>query len=478
MKNLFLLVLAVFVSSVLLADVITCYDVQYTEAANGASPYSGSVVTVEGVVVAEVFYTGTSTSNKGFVISDPEGGPWSGLLIFTNQYNPQRGDLVQVTGTITEYYEFTEMSPTTAFQVLSQGNPLPPATLVTTGALASAATAEQWESVFVKVENVNVTTTPSSYNEFNVNDGSGACQIDDQCFPRSGFTWPQLTVGQNWAKIQGVVDYSFSAYGINPRELTDMVQIDNVSNATIKIQTTNAEIYTQVEVNVLTSRVKPQWGIASYTTQIRIDPDKVLFHGLEYMETMSTFMPLFEVSAAGDLIDIVYQAQEPVTSTEDDQILIKLILEPISYGESLIEIVTFSYDNTQIQALVNGKLLTAIKKDIAWLNITNPTTSKNIFNPELNETLRVEYGCKTSTSGINTKAIVRIYDAQGRLVATPINKNISNALGIESFVWDGRDSTMNRLPIGLYYCHLEVIQRNTGAKEITVQPIIIKSTLK
>ncbi|MGC9361338.1 MAG: hypothetical protein ACP5F3_00245, partial [Candidatus Syntrophosphaera sp.] len=114
---------------------------------------------------------------------------------------------------------------------------------------------------------------------------------------------------------------------------------------------------------------------------------------------------------------------------------------------------------------------------IAWLNITNPKDSKNVFNPELNEKLTIEYGCKTSTSGINVKAIVRIYDAQGRLMTTPVNKNISNALGIESFQWDGRDSMMRRVPIGMYYCHLEVIERSSGHKETTVQPIVVKATM-
>lgn len=477
MRYILLCVLALAVSGLLVADPLSCYDVQYTTAANGASPYSGSVVTVEGIVVAEIFYTGTSTTNKGFVISDPEGGPWSGLLIFTNQYAPQRGDLVQVTGTITEYYEFTEMSPTTGFQVLSQGNTLPLPTQVTTGSLTGP-DAEQWESVFVKVENLTITATPNNYGEFYVTDGSGACQIDDQCFPRSGFSWPQMSVGQNWARIQGVVDYSFSYFGINPREMTDLVQIDDVSNATVRVQTTNAEIDTPVEVNILTSRLKPEWGVASYSAYIRLDPDKVQFNSLDITETMTAFEPQYTVSLAGDSLYVVYQSQEPITSTTDDQVLFKLNVTPTSYGESVIELVSFSYDTTAIQSLNNGKLLVPIRSSIAWLNITNPNNARNIFNPELNEKVTIEYGCKTSAAGINVKAIVRIYDAQGRLVATPVNRNISNALGIESFQWDGRDYMMNRLPIGLYYCHLEVIERSTGLKEVTVQPVVIKSILK
>jgi hypothetical protein len=435
------------------------------------------VVTVQGVVVQEIFYTGTSTTNRGFFISDPEGGPWSGLLIFTNQYFPQKGDMVEVTGTITEYYSFTEMSPTTSFTVLSQGNPIPAPTLITTGSL-TAQDAEQWEGVFVKVQDVTVANSPNGYLEFYVNDGSGACQVDDQCFPRSGFSWPSITVGQTWARIQGVVDYSFDEFGIQPRDLQDLVQLDTVANATVKIQTANASLHEQVEVNVLTSRIKPQWGVASYHAKIKVDPNRLLFHGIDIMETMSNFDPVVTVSAGGDTIDIVYQSQEPINSDTDDQTLFKLILEPVTYGESTVQLVSFLYDQTNIQGISSGKVLTAIERSIAWLNITNPRGTKNIFNPSLNEKITIEYGCKNVATGINTRATVRIYDAQGRLLTTPVNRNISNALGIESTQWDGRDTNMKLLPIGLYYVHLEVIDRATGAKESTIQPVVIKSVMK
>ena len=477
MRAFLIFLFALLLSTGLTAQVLTCYDVQYTEDPSGNSPYAGSVVTVEGVVVAEKYYTGTSATSYGFFISDPEGGPWSGLLIFTNQYHPQRGDWVRVTGTIVEWYGFTEMSPTTSFQVISQGNPLPPPTLINTGDLI-AADAEKWEGSFVKVQNVNVTNLPNNYLEFYVNDGTGACQVDDQCFPRSGFSWPSLSVGQNWARIQGVVDFSFDYYAINPRDLEDMLLEDTVANATVRTETTSANINEQVAMNVLTSRILSQWGVASYTATIKIDPNKVLFHGLDFAGTMSAFLPNFTVSAAGDTIVIVYQSQEPINSTTDDQILIKLLLEPVSYGEALVQILSFAYDNTPLQGISSGRLLTAIRRNIAWLNIANPNNNKNIFNPALNEKITIEYGCKLVPTGVNTKAIIRIYDAQGRLVSTPVNKNISNALGVESIQWDGRDTNMKLLPIGLYYCHLEVIDRASGAKEITVQPIVIKSVMK
>jgi len=476
-KPLLLAVMLVLIAG-LSAQVRTCYEIQYTDNPNGNSPFSGQSVTVQGIVVAEKFYTGTSTNNYGFVISDPDGGPWSGLLVFTNQYQPARGDLVQVTGTITEYYEFTEMSPTTGFQVISSGNPLPQPTVITTDQLTGTA-AEQWESVFVRVQDVTITAVPNNYGEFYVNNSSAAAQVDDQCFPRSGFSWPQMTVGQSWARIQGVVDFSFDYYGLNPRDLQDIVQTDTVANATVSVQTTNASLNTAVDVPVITSRLKPNWYISSYSTVIAIDPSKIIYQGIKTNAgTITPVDPEVTVSTAGDLITISYQSQEPISSAADDLPLFYLVMEPQTYGEALITIQSFSYDNTPINSLFGGKVLTKINTDIAFLNIGRAGSVKNAFNPELNEKITIEYGCRAVATGINTRAIVRIYDAQGRLVATPVNKTISSSLGIESIQWDGRDTNMKLLPIGLYYCHLEVIDRASGAKEITVQPIVIKSNLK
>ncbi len=478
MKNFLLAVLALALSAGLTAQVLTCYDVQYTTNSNGNSPYMDQSVTVQGVVVAEIFYTGTSTSNYGFVISDPIAGPWTGLLIFSNQYHPQRGDLVEVTGTIKEYYEFTEMSPITSFQVISSGNPIPAPASITTGDLSNDATGEQWESVFVRVQNVNVTAAPNNYAEFYVNDGSGASQVDDQCFPRSGFTWPSITVGQSWARIQGVVDFSFDYFAINPRDLQDLVQEDTVANASILVQTVNGTLNQPVDVNVLTSRLKPQWYISSYHASVKIDPSKLIFHEVKIAGSLSTADPTVNVSPEGDIIDIVYQSQEPISSSADDQILFTLVLEPVAYGEAVVQMQSFAYDTTNILTLASGRVLTKILKDIAWLSVSGPNSTKNIFNPSYNEKITIEYGCKSVATGINTRAIMRIYDAQGRLVNTIVNKNISNSIGIEQVQWDGRDTNMKLLPIGLYYCHLEVIQRSTGAREVTVQPIVIKSAMK
>ncbi len=479
MKNLILSILALLLAVGLAADPLSCYDIQYTTNTDGSSPYDGQVVTVRAIVTA-------IKPGSSFYIGDATGGPWSGLYVFHGNTSNlvMVGDDVILTGSVTEYgsdtdpsRRLTELTSITSHQVVSQGNELPPATLLSTAQIANNSPAtEPWEGVLVRSTDVQVMTTMDSYGQFKIADSSNVqAMVDDGLF-----TYNQLiNVGDWWYMIQGIVDFHYVAgFKINPRDSGDMVKSDDVSNATVRVQTTNAEIDTPVEVNILTSRLKPEWGVASYSAYIRLDPDKVQFNSLDITETMTAFEPQYTLSAAGDSLYVVYQSQEPITSTSDDQVLFKLNVTPTSYGESVIELVSFSYDATAIQSLNNGKLLVPIRSSIAWLNITNPNNARNIFNPELNEKITIEYGCKTSAAGINVKAIVRIYDAQGRLVATPVNRNISNALGIESFQWDGRDYMMNRLPIGLYYCHLEVIERSTGLKEITVQPVVIQSILK
>lgn len=486
MKRFALFSLLIVLACVAHAQTIrTCYDIQYTTAPSGDSPYAGQSVTVQGIVTANRYYTGSSTSNYGFMISDPGGGPWSGLFIFTNQHSPQLGDLVQVTGTIVEYFNFTEMTPVSSFQVISQGNPIPEPTLITTGALASAATGEQWESVFVKVQNATVTSAPNNYQEFNINDGTGNAQVDNQCFA-PGHVWAGVSVGQTWAEIRGVVDYSFSFYGINPRSTSDMIQEFTLANSQIKIQNAGSAVIDQIEkLNIYTSRLRPAYGVQDYTMTIKIDPNMLKFEGIVYDSTLTLSEPVWSLSADESTITVFYDAWTsgdyqggPMTSPADNMVLLSLLVRPLKYGDTSVVMQQFKYNDVVIANTTNGILTVKINKRMAFLDIYNQRNAKNIFNPQLNESITIKYGYRITSFGINAKAIVRIYDAQGRLVHTPVNKNISSANGIESFVWNGRDSNLNILPIGMYYCHLEIIERNTGHREETVQPIVIRSVLK
>ena len=95
------------------------------------------------------------------------------------------------------------------------------------------------------------------------------------------------------------------------------------------------------------------------------------------------------------------------------------------------------------------------------------------FNPWDGEKITIGF-----FSEPGNKAILRIYNAEGKLMFTPQNLVLTNQDGINYYQWNGRDRNNHILPIGLYICHLEVIDRDTGKKKTANAPIVIGSPLK
>ena len=212
MKNL-ILILLVLMSATIFAT--TIYDIQYTTdpGTDGTypSPLVDQEVTVTGIVTANNYYS-SGNSNR-FFISDPSGGAWHGVYVFNFDATPNIGDEVEVTGTVSEYYGFTELGNVTV-SILSDGNPVPEAVSVSTGDLASN---EAYEGVLTRLSNVTVTQLPDEHGQWYVDDGSGACQIDDAIFSYTP------VIGQTFGSITGAVDYSYSEYGLNPRSESDLI---------------------------------------------------------------------------------------------------------------------------------------------------------------------------------------------------------------------------------------------------------------
>ena len=123
----------------------------YTIQGSGsATPLSGSLTT-QGVVVGD--YEGTNGLG-GFFIQDATGdGDTStsdGLFIYNSvNNNVALGDLVRVTGTVTEYNGLTEISPVTDITVLSSSNSIT-ATDISLP-FASATDEEKYEGMLVRV---------------------------------------------------------------------------------------------------------------------------------------------------------------------------------------------------------------------------------------------------------------------------------------------------------------------------------------
>lgn len=95
------------------------------------------------------------------------------------------------------------------------------------------------------------------------------------------------------------------------------------------------------------------------------------------------------------------------------------------------------------------------------------------FNPFENEVIPIDY-----YSQAGDKAIIRIYSAAGKLVHTPVNEIIAASDGINRYEWNGRNRIHKTLPMGVYICHLEIIETGTGKSKTATAPIVIGDHLK
>jgi len=194
---------------------VTIYEIQYTTNAGSGtypSPYANTDVTTQGIVTA----TGYS-NNSGFYISMPEGGAWKGILIYTNSYSPEPGSLVEVTGQVYEYNGLTEIRTVTSCEVLSTGNPIPTAPMVTTSQFNN----EAYEGVLVQVQNAVVTQEINGSGEWAVSDGSGNCVIKGYIFSQTALG-SLVTLDNLIDSIKGIGHYSYGFYNLNPRTPDDV----------------------------------------------------------------------------------------------------------------------------------------------------------------------------------------------------------------------------------------------------------------
>ena len=95
------------------------------------------------------------------------------------------------------------------------------------------------------------------------------------------------------------------------------------------------------------------------------------------------------------------------------------------------------------------------------------------FNPYNGETFPIEFA---SQSG--DKAILRIYNAEGKLIFQPQNIIITGNSGNNLYHWNGKDKDGKLVPIGLYICYLEVINPASGKKKTAKAPIVVGVPLR
>ncbi len=241
---------------------------------NGAaSPLVGQIVAIEGIVVGD-FQDGASGTNgdlNGFHVqeedADADADPLTSEGIFVyNGSSPSVdvniGDLVRVEGAVSEYNGLTEMSSFTGVTVISSGNALPTASILSLP-VANVDDFEAYEGMYVTFPQALVISEYFNFDRFGeivltserhltptaevepgpdaiaaanaflldkitLDDGRSNQNPDPAIHP-NGFDFDLTNLfrgGDTVANVTGVMDYSFSLYRIQPTQGADYTSVN------------------------------------------------------------------------------------------------------------------------------------------------------------------------------------------------------------------------------------------------------------
>jgi predicted extracellular nuclease len=186
----------------------------------------GTLAEDDFVEIIDVVVTGIALN--GIFVQEPAGGEYSGVFVFSGMGGPdtsdaQVGDVIEFSGVIDEYYEFTQVRIDDGTYVNNgAGDALVP-DVVDTATLADLVTGEAWESVLVRIEGDFSVTDINKHNEINVVDSGDELLIDNYCYEVLGSDdFDGLTVGSEFTAVQGPLNFSFDNFKIAPRSADDL----------------------------------------------------------------------------------------------------------------------------------------------------------------------------------------------------------------------------------------------------------------
>jgi hypothetical protein len=203
----------------------------------------GDLVTVEGVALSssEHFYSG---SHSSFYLIDPEGGDYSGVLVYhpdPDVFDVYVGDMLRITGTVAEYAtssdgiesNMTELVPSDPndpelFDTIDWEIPLPDPVMVDMYVLDpirhNEHLAENIEGMLVEIHNAVVVdiSAPPNWRQFTVADPDGnQAVIRTAAADLSDYGRPPL--GASFELIKGVIYDVYANYNVMPRSSSDLV---------------------------------------------------------------------------------------------------------------------------------------------------------------------------------------------------------------------------------------------------------------
>lgn len=233
----------------------TIYDIQYSLASNSASPLVGREVTIKGIVTSS-----TKNYDLGYLyIQDENGGPYSGIwLVGSGIANYYRGEEVNVTGTVEEYFNMTRL---VVSSMSKTGRWVAPTATVVdpTDSISKLNFGwEKWEGCLVRLQDpangkLHISQTNLGFGDYAVSAIPGASRARSTMVlagrqSGTGFSslWVQpvtslaydtidgfmevdpLVVSDtmNMDALEGIVFFGFSNYRVLPRNNDDFIGIN------------------------------------------------------------------------------------------------------------------------------------------------------------------------------------------------------------------------------------------------------------
>jgi len=231
MKKMLMMVLIILVAVSAFAQITAIKDIQYTTDPNGDSPLNGQTVTISGIVTAEPY----AYDNNYFFVQD-KNEPWSGICVYAGAPDDlliSEGDSVTITGTVQESYGLTRLSNPTSIIIEKEGVfSIKPIVVTASEINTGSSTAESYESVLVRIKDVNVANPDEGYGEWSVSDETGTVMIDNGDY----YFWPAEygTI----LSITGPLFYDYSNFKIAPRLAYDIIE---------GVKTGQDKVYTRIQ---------------------------------------------------------------------------------------------------------------------------------------------------------------------------------------------------------------------------------------
>jgi predicted extracellular nuclease len=167
----------------------------------------GDIVELPGVVVT----SGMNSSGEGFFAQDAGGGEYSGMYVYLYSYveaDIEPGDVINLKGFVTEYFDFTELTvdDTDGVEVVGAAD-------VTIDDLGAVSDWEPWESALVGLTDQTVESEVNAYGEADL---SGGITMDNLFYDFSTET------GATYTRVVGTIAYNWETFKINPRSDDDL----------------------------------------------------------------------------------------------------------------------------------------------------------------------------------------------------------------------------------------------------------------